>query len=461
MSQSFLSMTEKFLEATPNDSMAPIVQSATQQFLELARRSSGEAASEKKEADDVAEGPAPAQSSSEDLAKEVGQDSVWGYPILIPEDPPTQPFASNYRPPYVGHATYTPPKSPQMQEKVPDYLANISSNTYPPFLETERSHNAFFPPVAKELDLPATHAYRESSFARRLQRRALEKAYYVLTTPGMPEWLLQHVFKLSFCFSDRQGIINRVRYLLSRSDKQSLEFWEAPWSHLGGSGSHFENGRPVQATPGSPNWAVRSIGPQVPIRNASSLEGECNEPENLISLTGFDGEWFDAHDVERYLRLKGLDMSSEFGLAQLRIPPESDEADANQSPGKDSAVAIEDDFFTQGQTSTTAAIPASSYAPPSEDGYVARLSSAEYGTEPQMADSFDEAFLDPSAFFSVPEDKSPKGTLPLYSSTTSRLFALNDARARTGPQGERTPETPKESNLIEVTVDVSKLIEGM
>ncbi|KAH7390827.1 hypothetical protein DE146DRAFT_144541 [Phaeosphaeria sp. MPI-PUGE-AT-0046c] len=148
-----------------------------------------------------------------------------------------------------------------------------------------------------------TYSHDETTFARRLNRAALEAGFHLLSTANIRPSRLNFVFKLSLPYLTLEQLRARFRMMLSRSIHEDLDFWETPFIHLGGAGTHYPrkdaNGHIV---PKKNNWTVRQIGPveKRMVRVENVADGRC-EYLSDIDLTGFEGEWFDAYDVQGYL----------------------------------------------------------------------------------------------------------------------------------------------------------------
>ncbi|KAI9810612.1 MAG: hypothetical protein M1827_006174 [Pycnora praestabilis] len=182
------------------------------------------------------------------------------------------------------------------------------------------------------LGVPYTYSFHETSFARRLQRASLEQSFRQISDPSTPPSFINQKFALTLLFRTKEQIIAKIGKTLKKSRKESLEHDPVPYIHLGGAGTHYprigENGNPIPVPNG---WTVKSIGPQ----NLALIEGTRVKgvtPEMLIDIAGLEGEWFDAWDVEQYLREKGLhlDGQSSFAELEMEIPPAV--VTASQSP---------------------------------------------------------------------------------------------------------------------------------
>lgn len=164
-------------------------------------------------------------------------------------------------------------------------------------------HDLFNAPnLTKTATLPApfTYSFQESNFARRLQRATLERAYHLLSTSHRRPNVYKHVFRLLLLTCSREELLSRSRILLSNTNMESLYYWQSPYLHLGGAGTHYPerdaNGN-VIARPNS--WTVQGMGPFAPTVKLFNSQGTVHEAN--IDLRGYEGEWFDPHDVQGYL----------------------------------------------------------------------------------------------------------------------------------------------------------------
>jgi hypothetical protein len=136
-------------------------------------------------------------------------------------------------------------------------------------------------------------------------------------------------------YTTKENIIARLQKLVHRSAKDTLQNWRAPFVHVGGAGTHY----PLDER--DPNWNFApkfgtgfSMGPFTP----QVTEAQEFLDDNMkCSLPGFEGYFFDANDVEGYLRGRGFDISPaadfvEVELDTLGIPdPPSPESTRSES----------------------------------------------------------------------------------------------------------------------------------
>lgn len=149
----------------------------------------------------------------------------------------------------------------------------------------------------------STYSYQESTFARRLTRTTLEAAVLLLSSPHIHPAILQYIFKLSLPYLTLEDIKTKFKSIISRGVVEDLDWYATPFLHLGGAGTHYRrrdaDGRLI---PLKNTWTIRQIGPldRRLIRLESVDDGKIHDLQG-VDLTGFEGEWFDAYDVQGYL----------------------------------------------------------------------------------------------------------------------------------------------------------------
>lgn len=157
---------------------------------------------------------------------------------------------------------------------------------------------------------PLSYSYQETSFARRLLRTALEGAYRLLTNPNTRTEDLFYFCKHTFTWTNRKHCLQWLEKALTRTARESLEYWGAPQLHIGGAGLHyprhgFDTGciPPAGWEANSPMGPLRYTEPEIP------LDGSLQP--------GSAGEWFDSNDVEQYLQTKGLFLDGHSSYVEL------------------------------------------------------------------------------------------------------------------------------------------------
>jgi hypothetical protein len=205
-----------------------------------------------------------------------------------------------------------------------DGLHNLMSfnATVPEFAFSEESIYNKLPALERPLKAAYhqgnyTYSFQETTFARRLHRMCLERAFRYLTIPNISPDRIKHAFRFTFCFSNRKRMLQRFQEMLKRKAGESLENWNAPFFHIGGAGTHFprrdDDGNPVYP----PNMVspAKAFGPQ-PFIEVETPRMEATTREMLENI-GFGGEWYDSHDVEQYLKTKGIFLDGQSSFVEL------------------------------------------------------------------------------------------------------------------------------------------------
>lgn len=182
------------------------------------------------------------------------------------------------------------------------------------------------PPLQKSPPAPLSYSYQESSFARRLLRTTLEGAYRFLTNPNTRTEDLFSFCKHTFTWTNRKLCLQWLENALTRTARESLEYWGAPQLHIGGAGLHYpRTGFDTGCSPPA-GWAANSaMGPLPYMEPEMPVHGSL-PPVNIDEAVGVDGEWFDSNDVEQYLQTKGLFLDGQSCYVELN-------ADLGVEPG--------------------------------------------------------------------------------------------------------------------------------
>ena len=195
------------------------------------------------------------------------------------------------------HDSYSPnPHIYSVNIPTPDVSPPMTRLSTPPL----RSPN---PLSSKTLTPIFTYSHDETDFARRLTRASLETGFHLLSSANIRPAALNYVFKLSLRYLSLDQLRARFKMMLARNVNEELDFWETPFIHLGGAGTHYPrkdaNGNVVTR---KNNWTIRQIGPlEKKIARMESVDDGRWEELSDIDLTHFEGEWFDAYDVQGYL----------------------------------------------------------------------------------------------------------------------------------------------------------------
>lgn len=289
------------------------------------------------------------------------------------------------------------------------------------------------PPLGRPLKAPNqpqgsyTYSFQETSFARRLHRMTLERGFRNLTNPSIDPNYIKRAFRFTFCFSNRKRIIARFQEMLKRRAGESLENWAVPFFNIGGAGTHF----PRQDEEGNniypPNMfsAAKAFGPQL-WAQPETPRTEATTQEMLEAI-GFGGEWFDSHDVEEYLKTKGifLDGHSSFvevdpsvltvmnGGSENTAFPSSDASSSTRSPHDTNINRTPSPFLTDGfsQHNSSAEEPL----------FGTDLNAIYSGDNNEMTSNSYTSLLSP---FSKPTPKGERNDVVPYNDAWSNLTGL-------------------------------------
>ena len=141
-----------------------------------------------------------------------------------------------------------------------------------------------------------THAFRECSLSRQLQRYSLEYAFRLFTSTHSPPVEIYRVFRLVPCLRNRSKMYPYFRRLVCADTDDPLEVPTLPFYCIGGAGTHY----PARDTAGNPIYPPKM---RLPRRILSvGVDG----PQRRLEACGLDGRWFDCRDVEGFLRERGV-----------------------------------------------------------------------------------------------------------------------------------------------------------
>ncbi|RYO77537.1 hypothetical protein DL766_009646 [Monosporascus sp. MC13-8B] len=225
------------------------------------------------------------------------------------------------------------------------------------------------------LPVPASMAYQESGFARRLHRYAVEKAAYLICMKNPPHETITRVFGFARLFETTDQIRERTLATLAKTRDQPLHNWNYPFHSLGGAGTHF---------PDRGGAGGFRLGPMD--EAASHIRDSLLTVSQNIRMPGLQGLFWDCDEVEWYMRLNGVlvpDVAADF--CSVHLQPGSFRYQEVCHRGAD-------DHAPHG----AAPAPASLFAPePSHDGTSMAASSATSDAW-QQADASGE-FMGPAA----------------------------------------------------------------
>jgi hypothetical protein len=209
-----------------------------------------------------------------------------------------------------------------------DYLDDLRQYRVEIPHDPEAHHNIFdhmdiLPPVK-------TLSQHETSFSRQLQRSASEQAYGIITSKSTPPSLLNRIFGFCLQFESQEYITKKLRRVLDATSKDPLYNWSAPFVHLGGSGTYYPPNENISGTPTPRFQSGMSMGPFPP--PVVSTRENLMENEFRIALPGFEGDFFDSNDVEKYLESRGINITSNSDFVTVDLNVLSMSIYDNQSP---------------------------------------------------------------------------------------------------------------------------------
>jgi hypothetical protein len=169
------------------------------------------------------------------------------------------------------------------------------------------------PTKSMTIPSPYTYSFQETTFARRLQRAALERGFHLLSNADLRPAAFNRVFKLSLLYHSREKLLAKFRKALTNTSEEPLETLQTPFIHLGGAGLHYNTGR-VQ------NGYIVKPGPLYRQARLESADSPGVSLDIDFDLNEYEGQWFDSNDVEGYLEEKGLriDPQSTFAEGQVQ-----------------------------------------------------------------------------------------------------------------------------------------------
>ena len=299
------------------------LQSTTERFLALAKASTSEDLSHEENAVDSgkrdrAEEPEPGRRSQRrGSPKKVQEETppvsepanTWGGYTLSKEDSPIEEIEMGYQ-----QQSYD--NNPHQRDLQIITRPTEDNASFPFDLMDLQSYRVEVPSIEdfsqnfypqSQPPLPTTHNYNEFSFARRIQRGAIERAFRLITMKDPPAKRFQEVFGFCLLYESKEAIEGRLKKFLDSSTKETLQHWRAPFVHLGGSGTFYPMHDGNVDGDLIPKFRTGySMGPFSP---SITQAQEVMEDDMRCNLPGFEGEFFDPNDVEGYLRGRGLDIS--------------------------------------------------------------------------------------------------------------------------------------------------------
>lgn len=156
----------------------------------------------------------------------------------------------------------------------------------------------------------STYSHQERTLARRLHRISLEQTYaWFRDRSTSPAWIVR-VFGLLPCLPQPDCVERTYQRVLRGGIDDSLEVLVMPFYGIGGAGTHY----PRRDAAGSPVYPENMREPKRILNRAvggmlgREYEDAASESgrQRQLQRLGFDGDWFDCHDVQGYLESLGI-----------------------------------------------------------------------------------------------------------------------------------------------------------
>jgi hypothetical protein len=362
MSKEFLSLHEKLLQSNAlyqNSELVRELQRTTERFLLLAKssenNSTGDEAESEREYNELESHSSPAQSkpnaSISSSSANTRVELPLGYIQVFEDDSTSNRYTGTITPEsnslenfqeltaavtlgnniqHLGYSSETTgfpflpaPTAEPITVSSPEHI----SASHSPRSTSSESSSAFSL-TAMNPTPPYTFSTDERTFARRLHRASIERAYHLLAEAPQRPVAFNTVFKLSLLSCSREDLMSKARYVLTKPTTDPLEFFRTPYIHLGGAGTHYSTGRKENA------FIVRPG----PFFNTAKLHradtGIDAGIQFDIDLSKYEGEWFDPNDVEGYLESLGVVLNPRATFAEIFVQEDSQLADLLRKANK-------------------------------------------------------------------------------------------------------------------------------
>lgn len=217
-------------------------------------------------------------------------------------------------------------EEPLLQAPYHDAGIQMTASSSSPSLRFQNQNQNQYS-LPQDLPLPSTYSFQESSFVRRLRRRCLEEGYCLLSDTRRDPGRIAHIFRFSLGFRNRETVRARYATALSRSDIENVDSGTRNGNnsdnyrqvaiplnyHVGNAGTHFPPSRGT--SPNSfPSISSTSENQMQPVSefigpwsfHFADPPHDKTSIEELLVSNDMAGEWFNATDVDGYLRQMGI-----------------------------------------------------------------------------------------------------------------------------------------------------------
>ncbi|KAI2636680.1 hypothetical protein GGS21DRAFT_538708 [Xylaria nigripes] len=176
-------------------------------------------------------------------------------------------------------------------------------------------------PQLDSLPMPVSGAYLEKTFGRRLHRRVTEKAAKLLAMESPPYDVMHRVFGFVRNYASLESISERIKNTLSRTANEDLDEYGQPFHHVGGSGTHFADGTKSATYLGGAPFPSSGFGMGPFNERTTAVRDELLDILQRSKFPGWQGEWFDSYDVEKFLAQKSIKLPPGGGDGFVEVPP--------------------------------------------------------------------------------------------------------------------------------------------
>ncbi|RWA06510.1 hypothetical protein EKO27_g8591 [Xylaria grammica] len=170
------------------------------------------------------------------------------------------------------------------------------------------------------LPMPASGAFLERTFGRRLHRRTTERAAKLLAMKDPPYDAMHRVFGFVRNYAPLENIRQRVASVLNRGSDEDMNAYAQPFHNIGGSGTHFASDAKTVAFPGGAPFPNSGFGMGPFNEKTTTVRDELLDALQHTKFPGWQGEWFDSYEVEQFLAQKSINLP-QGGDGYVEIPP--------------------------------------------------------------------------------------------------------------------------------------------
>ncbi|KAF5024090.1 hypothetical protein F66182_3834 [Fusarium sp. NRRL 66182] len=368
-------LAQGMLEGAPE--MARRLNDTTRKFLSLTRKSAED--SNRDDLDDNTPAPTQERRNQAETRPPERHDSGSGASSspsenLVPPNPPVfnAPPQDKHlvTPQRIDTSTrqqFTPPLNLPYEIITMPTSDNASFPVHDIPAPANFGHNPFQPLPFTGIPSPSSYANQERTFGRRLQRATLEAGLRLASMPSPPPHRYAEVFGFCLLFEPRESIIRRLTGTLAKVSQESLFYWRYPFQNLGGAGTFFVNnggagGYPTMSANGS-TLPIGNQGLAEPMKppeptgfsmgpfdaDTESIRGDRIDAQMRMIHKGFEGDFFDADEVEMYLRQRGIVIPANLDF----IDAEIDMGSFDDSPVPDLSSLGSNGFFGAQQVSAS------------------------------------------------------------------------------------------------------------